>query len=206
MIPVLSCAAHAALARLVKGGDPSWPDARLVRECLRGSEEAWSALLDKYKNLVYSIPLKQGMSRDAAGDVFQRVCLLLLSELPHLRKAEALPMWLIRVTARECGRWRAQERPHGSGEEPAALAQAEDGRPLPEETLAQLAEEQELREAVRGLSPRCRELVTMLFFEDPPRSYADAARTLGLASNSVAFIRARCLARLRKDLEKARPR
>ena len=83
----------------VKGHDPSWPDARLVRECIRGDEEAWAALLDKYKNLIFSIPSKQGMSRDAAADVFQRVCLLLLSELPHLRKAEALPMWLIRVTS-----------------------------------------------------------------------------------------------------------
>ena len=188
----------------MKGHDPSWPDARLVRECLRGSEEAWSALLDKYKNLVFSIPLKQGMSRDAAGDVFQRVCMLLLSELPHIRKPEALPMWLIRVTARECQRWRSQEQPYGASAEAAALA--EDERPLPEETLAQLGEEQELRDAVMGLSPRCRDLVTMLFFEDPPRSYVDAARALGLASNSVAFMRARCLARLRKDLEKSRAR
>jgi RNA polymerase sigma factor (sigma-70 family) len=206
MIPVLSSAAHAARGATLKGHDPSWPDERLVRECLRGSEEAWAALLDKYKNLVYSIPLKQGMSRDAAGDVFQRVCMLLLSELPHIRKAEALPMWLIRVTARECQRWRAQEQPYGASDEAAALARAEDDRPLPEETLAQLAEEQELRDAVRALSPRCRELVTMLFFEDPPRSYVDAARALGMAQNSVAFIRARCLARLRKDLERARRR
>ena len=203
---MLSSAAHAAAeARFVKGHDPSWPDARLVRECVRGDEDAWAALVDKYKNLVFSIPRKQGMSRDAAADVFQRVCLLLLSELPHLRKAEALPMWLIRVTARECQRFRRQERSF-SGDEADALDRAEDDRPLPEEVLAQLADEQALRDAVTGLSPRCRELVAMLFFEDPPRSYLEAARALGMASNSVAFIRARCLERLRKDLEKARGR
>ena len=190
----------------MKGHDPSWPDARLVRECVRGDEDAWAALVDKYKNLVFSIPRKQGMSRDAAADVFQRVCMLLLSELPHLRKAEALPMWLIRVTVRECQRWRRQEQPYGASDEAAALAMVEDERPLPEETLAQLAEEQELRDAVMALSPRCRELMAMLFFEDPPRSYLEAARALGLASGSVPFIRARCLARLRKDLEKARRR
>ncbi len=190
----------------MKGHDPSWPDARLVRECARGNEEAWAALVDKYKNLVFSIPLKQGMSRDAAADVFQRVLMLLLAELPHLRKAEALPMWLIRVTARECSRWRRQEQPYGASDEAEALARVEDARPLAEDTLAQLAEEQELREALNRLSPRCRDLVAMLFFEDPPRSYLDAARALGMASGSVAFIRARCLARLRKDLEKARGR
>ena len=204
---MLSSAAHAAAeARLVKGHDPSWPDARLVRECIRGDEDAWAALVDKYKNLIFSIPLKQGMSRDSAADVFQRVCLLLLSELPHLRKAEALPMWLIRVTASESRRWRRQEQPYGASVEADELDRAEDDRPLAEEMLAQLGDEQALREAVGSLSPRCRDLVKMLFFEDPPRSYVDAARALGMASNSVAFIRARCLARLRKDLERARVR
>lgn len=205
---MLSSAAHAASAlRPVKGHDPAWPDARLVRECLRGSEEAWAALLDKYKNLIFSIPVKQGIPRDAAADVFQRVCLLLLAELPQLKKAEALPMWLIRITSRECHRWRRQEQSYGAHEDgEAEIARAEDDRPLPEEILGQLGEEQSLREAVMGLSPQCRELVTMLFFEDPPRSYLEAAQTLGLAGGSIAFLRARCLTRLRHALENARLR
>jgi RNA polymerase sigma factor (sigma-70 family) len=190
----------------VKGHDSSWPDARLVRECLRGSDEAWAALLDKYKNLIFSIPVKQGIPRDAAADVFQRVCLLLLAELPQLRKAEALPMWLIQVTSRECHRWRRQEQPRGAHQEDgeAEMARAEDGRPLPEEIVGQLIEEQALRDAVTSLSPQCRDLVAMLFFEDPPRSYDEAARSLGMAGGSVAFLRARCLTRLRRALEKAR--
>src|SRR6185436_12351191 len=84
----------------------SWPDTRLVRECVRGNEQAWAALLARYKNLIFSIPIKRGIPRDDAADVFQRVCLLLLAELPHLREARALTMWLIRVTAHECERWR----------------------------------------------------------------------------------------------------
>ena len=189
----------------MKGHDPSWPDARLVRECLRGSEEAWAALLDKYKNLIFSIPLKQGIPRDAAGDVFQRVCMLLLAELGTLKKAEALPMWLMRVTSRECQKWRRQEQPYGAHEDGGtAMGEAEDTRPLPEDVLAQIAEEQALRAAMTGLTPQCRELVAMLFFEDPPRSYVEVAQSLGLAGGSIPFLRARCLARLRRALEKAR--
>ena len=182
----------------------AWPDARLVRECVRGNEEAWAALLDKYKNLIFSIPLKQGLSRDAAGDVFQRVCLLLMSQLPQLKAAEALPMWIIRVTSRESQRWRRREQglaAHADIEDPGAI---EDGGALPEELLAQLREEQAVRDAVRALGGRCRELVTMLFFEDPPRGYGEIAQSLGLAGGSVPFLRARCLGRLRKALEKAR--
>ena len=113
---------------------------------------------------------------------------------------------IIRVTASECRRFRRQEHAHAADAESDGLDRAEDDRPLPDDVLAQLGDEQALRDAVGGLSPRCRELVAMLFFEDPPRSYVDAARALGMASNSVAFIRARCLQRLRKELEKARAR
>jgi len=60
----------------------AWPDARLVRECIGGSEEAWRALIFKYKNLIFSIPVKYGFSTEDSRDIFQAVCLELLSELP----------------------------------------------------------------------------------------------------------------------------
>ena len=181
----------------------TWPDTRLVRECRNGNEEAWAALLDKYKNLIFSIPIKRGLPRDEAADVFQRVCVLLLAELPHLREPKALPMWLIRVTSRECTRWRRQEHPECARDtvavETAALA---DEKPLADELLARLKEEQTLRDAVQSLPPRCRELVAMLFFETPARPYQEIASQLGLAAGSIGFIRGRCLTRLRRELEK----
>jgi RNA polymerase sigma factor (sigma-70 family) len=177
-------------------------DVRLVRQCLRGDDDAWAALLDKYKNLIYSIPVRQGIPRDDAADIFQRVCLLLLAELPHLRHAEALPMWLIRVTSRECLRWRRQEQPYAAREtSDSALTLAADAAPVADEVLERVADEQMLRDAVASLPERCRRLVTMLFFEAPPRPYQQVAAALGLATGSIGFIRGRCLARLRRQLE-----
>lgn len=184
-------------------GPLSWPDTRLVRECVRGNEEAWAALLDKYKNLIFSIPVKRGIPRDDAADVFQRVCLLLLAELPHLREAKALPMWLIRVTSHECDRWRRQEHPYAAREtSDGEVAEVPDERPLPEDMLAQIREEQVLRDAMRTLPPRCRQLIEMLFFEVPSRPYQQIAEQLGLAAGSIGFIRGRCLTRLRRELER----
>jgi RNA polymerase sigma factor (sigma-70 family) len=180
----------------------SWSDAKLVRECVRGSEAAWAALLARYKNLIFSIPIKRGIPRDDAADVIQRVCLLLLAELPRLREAKALPMWLIRVTSHECERWRRQEQPYAARDSSGDEAlQVPDRGPLPEDMLAQLREEQGLRDALRTLSPRCRQLVEMLFFETPPLPYRQVAGQLGLAVGSIGFIRGRCLTRLRSALE-----
>jgi len=77
-------------------------DARLVKECLEGSDEAWAALIDKYKKLIFSIPIKYGFPRDEASDIFQAVCLELLSGLSNLRKPEALPKWIMQVTSTAC--------------------------------------------------------------------------------------------------------
>jgi DNA-directed RNA polymerase specialized sigma24 family protein len=68
------------------------------------------------------------------------------------------------------------------------------------ETVAQLQQEQIVRDVVAKLPPRCAELVRLLFFEQPPLPYAEVARRLGLATGSIGFIRGRCLTRLRKLL------
>jgi hypothetical protein len=43
-------------------------DEKLIRECLSGNEEAWSTLVDKYRRLIFSIPIKYGFSRDDAAE------------------------------------------------------------------------------------------------------------------------------------------
>lgn len=177
----------------------AWPDTRLVQECLRGKEEAWSALIDKYKNLIFSIPIKYGFSTDDATDIFQAVCLELLTELPKLRKPKALPKWIMQVTAHKCfHRKRQQQRVEISDPDGEKLLGSEPARA--EEILRQTQEEQNLRQAISDLPPRCRQLVHMLFYEEPARPYQEIAGLLGIATGSIGFIRQRCLERLRKRL------
>jgi len=180
----------------------TWPDTRLVRECLGGREEAWCALIFRYKNLIFSIPLKYGFSADESTDIFQAVCLDLLSELPKLREVKALPKWIMQITAHKCFHWRQQERrtevsdPDAKQFELSTPARAE-------EILREAEDEQGLRQAMSKLSPRCRQLVHMLFYDEPARPYQEIAKTLGVAVGSIGFIRQRCLERLRKSLLEA---
>jgi RNA polymerase sigma factor (sigma-70 family) len=177
----------------------AWPDQRLVRECLRGNEEAWSALVDHYKRLIYSIPVKYGFPHDEAADIFQAVCLELLSELPHLRNPKALPKWIMEITAHKClHRRRQQERVVVSDPQDEAFDRSTPARA--EGILREAENEQNLRQVVTDLPPRCRELIRMLFFEEPARPYQEVAQTLGIATGSIGFIRQRCLERLRKRL------
>ncbi|HEY1342457.1 MAG TPA: sigma-70 family RNA polymerase sigma factor [Bryobacteraceae bacterium] len=178
-----------------------WTNSRLVEECLRGSEQAWRVLVDRYKNLVYSIPLKCGVQPQDAADIFQSVCLELFNELPRLRDAEAIQGWLIRVTTRKCYHWKRQQMARLDGWDESQVDAMSEGAPMPAETLAGLEREQMVREAIAMLPPRCREMIELLFFEQPPKPYAEVAKRLRLATGSIGFIRGRCLNRLKKILE-----
>jgi len=177
-------------------------DERLIALCLKGDQEAWADLIDKYKNLIYSIPIKLGMYDDAA-DIFQAVCLDLLSGLSRLRKPNALPKWLMQVSYHKCLEQRTRAKKQIQLEdEDAEKIPADAGSALPEEMLAQLQREQTVREVVAALPARCGRMVRMLFYETPPRPYQQVAQELGIATGSIGFIRGRCLTRLKKQLEK----
>jgi RNA polymerase sigma factor (sigma-70 family) len=189
----------------VKSGPGSperaWSDERLVRECCNGNQAAWSALLDKYKNLIFSIPIKFGLSRDDAADIFQAVSLDLLAGLPKLRDPKALPKWLMQTSYHRCLRWKKDR--FSPLDDDIGLKLGDTSTPaLPEQMLYQLQREQSVREAITALSPRCHRMITMLFFENPPRPYQEVAKELGLATGSIGFIRGRCLSKLRQALEK----
>ncbi len=193
--------ALAATAAPAATPEAHWPDTRLVRACAEGSQRAWAALIERYQNLIYSIPYKQGFAPDDAAEIFQSVCLSLLTEIPRLRDPQALPAWLIRTTTHRCYRFRKQQA-RWLGEE-AAPDHAASAEPDLEERLRQGQQEQMLRQAIAALPPRCRELLSMLFTETPPRPYDAIARQLGLARGSVSLTRSRCLERLRRELARA---
>jgi RNA polymerase sigma factor (sigma-70 family) len=180
----------------------AWRDEDLVEECLRGNEHAWAAVIEKYKNLVYSAPLKYRMSPQDAADIFQEVWVDLYAELGNLRKPGALGGWLVSVAYHKCFQWKRRKdregvlQPMASGAEPP-------GREMPFPDWKEQAErEQILRRCVDSLPDRCRQMVQMLFFQNPAVPYALVARQLGLAQGSIGFIRGRCLEKLRLSLER----
>lgn len=175
-------------------------DRRLVKDCLAGKEEAWSSLIEKYKALIYSIPVKCGLPPHEAAEVFQATCVELLTRLPELREPRALPKWLMQVAYHQCFRWKRQQQRLVSRDGDANLPDPATPA-IADSLLQQTQEEQMLREAMAALSPQCRRLIELLFQEIPPRPYAEVAAELGLALGSIGFTRQKCIERLRRNLE-----
>jgi RNA polymerase sigma factor (sigma-70 family) len=140
------------------------------------------------------------MTPQDAADIFQEVWLDLYTELGNLRKPGALGGWLIRVASHKCFHWkrsrvRVEEQPSSDFHlEPVA----------PEMTFPEWKVQEErweaMREVIAELPERCRTMVNLLFYQEPPAAYAEVARQLGLAEGSIGFMRGRCLDRLRSVL------
>ena len=181
-------------------------DHELIAQCLDGDQSAWEALITRYQRLIYSIPVRARLSPDDAADVFQSVCLKLYEKLSTLRDHERLSSWLITTTNREVWRITARNRRYNQpgvsdDNEKDAVKEIPDAGPLADEQQIALEQQQAVREGVAALSGRCRELLTMLFYQKDELSYADIARRLGMPVPSVGPTRARCLEKLKKLLQ-----
>jgi len=180
----------------------SAPDDKLVEACLAGDDAAWAALIARYKNLVYSVPMRYRLTPEDAADVFQSVWLDLYSELRNLRSAGAIRGWLLTVAAHKCYHLRRKQVARGDTVSPDFNP---DELPSASDSAAwhdQAEKEQVFRQAIEQLPQRCQEVVRMLFYQDPPLPYSEVAKRLGLAEGSIGFIRGRCLKKLRDQLER----
>jgi len=169
---------------------------------LRGEPAAWDALLGRYSALIYSIPLKYGLSEPDAADVFQSVCLTLLEKLDTVRAPQGLAAWIITTTSRQS---LAVARRQRSEQTRTSAGDSEHGVPdpdlLPEEELLALERQRIVRAAVSQLTGNCRKLVEALFSDTADRSsYQQLADDLGVPMNSLGPTRARCLEKLRRLL------
>lgn len=181
-------------------------DRQLIAACLEGEPAGWEALICRYQRLIYSIPLKARLSQDDAADIFQSVSLKLYEKLATLRDHDKISSWLITTATRECWRLAARNRretaPAGFGGEDDINPTADipSTAPLADEEREALERGQAVRQAIASLPERCRELLSMLFYQPEEWSYAEIAQRMKMPVPSIGPTRARCLEKLKKLL------
>jgi len=174
----------------------SLTDAELVRACRAGDSDAWNELVERYSRYVYAIAVRGfRLSDDDAEDVFQDVFTRIYLRLDSLRDDSALRPWIAQLTRRRC-----LDALASRGRETPA-----DDELMHEETadLADVEEALAVREALAGLSETCQEMLDRFFARD--QSYRTIGEELHIPSGTIASRIARCLGRLREQLEGRNP-
>jgi len=173
-------------------------DDQLVQLCLNGNQDAWVALIRRYRQLIYGVVRSYRLSDEDSADVFQSVCLELFHCLPRLRDVGALRGWLIVVASRQSLRVKKAQR-YSSAVTAEEIEFLSADQTVKE--FADLEKRHILRRAIDQLPKRCREMIRLLFLVDSPVAYSELAGQLGLATGSIGFIRRRCLNKLKAALE-----
>lgn len=181
-------------------------DRDLILGCRAGRTAAWKALLLRYERLVYSIPLRYGLSRDDAADVSQITFSILIDAIDNLPEDSRLGGWLATVARRHTWRLMERRRREGFGSvdhlegaelaETAAALGAGDPDSIEHWELSRW-----LETGLESLGGRCQKLLEHLYFHPDEPSYEEVSTKLGIPVGSIGPTRARCLKRLRKLLE-----
>jgi RNA polymerase sigma factor (sigma-70 family) len=166
-------------------------------------------MVDRYADLVYSVPRNLGLDTDTIDDVFQTVWAAVFEQLDQLREPEKFKSWLLSITYRQAKR--AVRRM--LSERPVMLVLSEgDSVPVDGETAGELVEALDRRrligealERIRKEAPSCYELIYELYLRERSPSYAEISGKLGLPMGSIGPTRGRCLDRLKRILMRIRP-
>ena len=79
----------------------SQAEQRLLAACRQGDAAAWEELVRRYERLVFSIPLRLGLSRSEADDIYQLTFTYLLQNLNAIQDSSRLVGWLATVARRQ---------------------------------------------------------------------------------------------------------
>ncbi len=171
----------------------------LFRLARTGDQHAWRMLRESFDPLVRRIGFRHRLSADDVDDLSQRTWLKLYQCVDAIRDPAALPGWIKTTATREAIRASSTARRWSplatdrDGDEPRSL------EPDPSDELLRAERRRAVREGLNRLKSRDRELLTLLVAE-PPLSYEQISRRLGVPVGSIGPTRARCLAKLR-DME-----
>jgi RNA polymerase sigma-70 factor (ECF subfamily) len=168
-------------------------EAELVGRCRAGEAEAWSELVDRFSDYVFSIA-HEGfrLPLHDAEEVFQETFTRTYEHLDSLRDDRAVGPWIKQITRRLC-----IDRKHAGSRE--VLTEDEVELAEVDETLAELDNSLEIRTAVSSLPPQCQEILQRFFFED--QGYRTIGAELELPAGTIASRISRCLMRLRSSLQ-----
>jgi RNA polymerase sigma factor (sigma-70 family) len=174
-------------------------DDRLISRAAAGDADAWSALVRRYDRYVLTVVRACRVPESDVPDAVQFVFIQLFQYLSTLREGVKLSAWLRQTAVRHAVKTRKKLSAGAVSADDSWLEAIADGT-TPDDAVMASEREILVRRAMEGLNPRCQQLVRQLFFEDPPRPYAEVAAELGIAANSLAMTRKRCLEALERGL------
>jgi RNA polymerase sigma factor (sigma-70 family) len=170
----------------------------LVTAATDGDEQAWTTLVRRYTPLLANTLRRYPLDEADGADVVQVTWLRLVEHLSGIREPRALVGWLLTTARREAHRLLRQSGRVVPVDELDEAGQST-GVGSIEDEVERRDQDRQVRLAVSRLPASDRDLLGALLASPPP-SYRAVAAALGRPVGSIGPTRARCLTRLRREL------
>lgn len=165
-------------------------DKRLIRAALHGDEKAFESLLNKYKNLVFTIMLKMVRNPQEAEDLTQEAFMKAFHSLSSFNDEFAFSTWLMKIATNNCIDFlRKRKLKTYSIHQPLQYKDEQieielpDQEPGPEKTLLQTERGKIIQEAIDQLPERYRYVILLRHKEE--KSYEEIAEIMNLPLGTV---------------------
>ncbi|HVU10377.1 MAG TPA: RNA polymerase sigma factor [Phototrophicaceae bacterium] len=167
----------------------------LIDRCRSGEQDAFAALFERYKNLVYRIAYLTLNNQADAEDALQEVFIRVYSSLANFDPAKgAFTTWLYRITMYHCLNRRRADRLEVEPLDENVLEISDDTLPIGQIDLDGILP------AIDHLSEKQRAVLVLRYYADLP--YAEIAEVLGIPLGTVKSRLDLALKTLRAALEK----
>ncbi|MDH4223893.1 MAG: sigma-70 family RNA polymerase sigma factor [candidate division Zixibacteria bacterium] len=189
-----------------KKEDKGLDDQALIKEALKGKQEAYKTLMERHRNGVQYIIFRLVRNRDESLDLVQETFLKAFSSLVNYKSKFRFTTWLYRIAANCSIDYLRRKKidslsldQHLETEKGTLEIQIPDRTYDPEKDLTLKQQELSIEEAINSLPKKYREVIEMRHKED--KSYEEIALLLHISVGTVKarIFRARVL--LKKKLK-----
>ena len=171
----------------------------LVSAAVDGDQNAWNAIVKQFHPLVVSVTRRYRLSVADAQEVGQAVWLKVVENLHRIRTPAALPGWIVTTTQRQALQMSKSTRRvvlFDEDESLGSIAYRTTETTDVDDDLLRAEGERAVHDALGEMTSAQRDLLVLLVAE-PPLSYEEISRRLGMPIGSIGPTRARHLKKLR---------
>ena len=173
-------------------------DQKILGRCRNGDTEAFSGIIEAYKNPLYTLIFKWVGQKEGAEEILQEVFLKAFRQFKNFRGESKFSTWLFQIAINRCRDFYRSARVKREEALNPDLPLV-DSKPKEDELLHTRREISRLRGALEDLPPIYREALALRYLNE--MSIEEIAGALGEGLSNIKMRISRGLMKLREKLE-----
>lgn len=159
-------------------------DQHYINQVLDGNTQVFSVLVDRYKDLVFTLALRMVKDREEAEEVSQDTFIKVYKKLNKFKGESKFSTWIYKVTYNTClDRIKTYKRKYNTVEINEYTAHQVKTSTTAYDTLVEQEQAEQLRNCINLLPSEDSFLLSLFYFEE--QSLEEIAKVIGITANNV---------------------